>query len=99
MDINEKNHELEELENGELYVFKNGNLEHIKRDPDDNLIKVRITDDSSEVLKAIQKKLRKEMNGYKPDITMVASALLESFANKEEEAIECVKAYGKKMFD
>lgn len=94
---NEK-HEEEALEEGELYVFKKGALEHIQRDPDDNLRKVRITDDAFEKATVVQRSMRRLLNGYKPDITMVISALIETGASDAEKAAEVVKGYAKKMF-
>jgi len=86
------------LEEGELYVFKKGVLEHLHRDPEDNLRKIRITDGAYEVAVDVQKKLRKSLKGYKPDITMVISALIEDAANDSKNATEVVKGYAQKMF-
>lgn len=87
------------LEEGELYVVKKGVLEQIQRDPDDNLRKIRITDDAFDALIKVQRKMRKLLNGYKPDITIVSSALIESAAVDPEHAASVVKNYAQKVFD
>ncbi len=87
----------DELEEGELYVVKKGVLEHIRRDPDDSLKKIRITDDAFSSVVEVQKSMRGALNGYKPDITMVCSALLEQ-ATQSDDALEVVKNYAVKVF-
>jgi hypothetical protein len=87
-----------ELEEGELYVLKKGVLEHLQKDPDDNLRKIRITDDGFKALVEVQRGMRKAFKGYKPDITIVCSALLENAARDPENATAIVKEYAQKMF-
>ncbi|MCX4030200.1 hypothetical protein H0A36_17655 [Endozoicomonas sp. SM1973] len=87
---------LEELEDGEIYSYKNGVLEKLERDPDD-LKKVRMMNDAFDEVLALQKRMRKELEGYKPDITAVVSALVVN-ACKEENAPLVVKSYLAKMF-
>ena len=82
----------DDLEEGELYVVKNGELEHIQRDPDDTMRKVRLTEDAVKELIVVQRKMRKEMQGYKPDMALVASALV-SHAAKLPEAPRLVRLY------
>ena len=93
-----KNEDEEDLEEGELYVFKKGVLEHIQKDPEDNLKKVRILDDAFEKAVTIQRGMRSKLNGYKPDLTMVISALIETGASDADHAANVVKSYAKRMF-
>ena len=88
-----------ELEEGELYVLKKGVLEHLQRDPDDNLRKIRITDDAFETLVNVQRSMRKNLNGYKPDITVVCSAIIKHGASDVEQAQVAVKDYVQKIFN
>ncbi len=88
----------DDLEEGELYVVKKGVLEHLQSDPDDNLRKIRITDSAFETAVVVQRNMRKSLNGYKPDITMVISALVENAACDSEKAMMVVKEYAQKMF-
>jgi len=87
-----------ELEEGELYVYKKGVLEHVQRDPDDNLRKVRILDGAYEKAVMVQRSMRSKLNGYKPDITMVISALIETGASDASAAADVVKSYAKRIF-
>ena len=96
-EILDENKKGDDLEEGELYVVKKGELEHLQRDPDDTMRKVRITDDAHTVAINVQRMMRKEMNGYKPDIVMVCSALIASF-DEREEAAGIVKDYIRNTF-
>jgi len=87
-----------ELEEGELYVMKKGVLEHLQRDPEDNLRKIRITDDGYKALVEIQRGMRKSLKGYKPDLTIVCSAILENAASDPEGATTVVKEYAQNVF-
>ena len=87
-----------DFEEGELYVYKKGEMQHVARDPDDTMRKVRITDDAFNVATLIQRQLRRQMNGYKPDIVLVCSALLESHKHNEE-AVDIVRRYVQKTFN
>ena len=82
----------DDLEEGELYVVKNGELEHIQRDPEDTMRKVRLTEEAVTSVMLVQRKMRKEMQGYKPDMALVASALV-SHAAKLPEAPRVVRMY------
>ncbi len=85
-------------EDGELYVCKKGELEQIQRDPEDNLRKIRITEDAYNEVVRVQRQMRASLNGYKPDITMVCSALLE-YVSKSEEVERVIKKYAVKVFE
>ncbi len=71
-----------DLQEGHLYTVKDGNLQEIQRDPDDTLKKVRLMDEAIQSATNLQKTLRKHMNGYKPDLTLVCSALIVSAAKQ-----------------
>lgn len=85
-------------QSGELYRCIDGKMVQIERDPDDNQHKVRLANDAYDGLLLIQKRLRKALNGYRPDITLVASALMKFATDNEEEAINAVKAYALQVF-
>ncbi len=74
---------LDELTEGKLYKFENGEMIELQIDPDE-LRKVKITDDAIEAATVIQKEMRKVLNGFKPDITTVCSALIKGQANKKD---------------
>lgn len=97
-DVNERDIDGNGLEEGELYAFKKGVLEHIQRDPEDNLRKIRITHEAFEAAVTVQRNMRKVLDGYKPDITVVISALIEEAAQDLEKATSSIKKYGQKMF-
>jgi len=86
------------LEEGHLYTVKNGQLEEIPIDPEDSMRKVRITDDAINAVIEVQKKMRKLLKGYKPDLSIVTSALIEKAA--EDDAVtEVVRCYVVKTFE
>ncbi len=71
-----------DLQEGHLYTVKDGSLQEIPRDPEDTLRKVRLMDEAVNAAVELQKALRKHMNGYKPDLTLVCSALIVSAAKQ-----------------
>ncbi|RBW47294.1 hypothetical protein DS885_03870 [Psychromonas sp. B3M02] len=73
----------DELTEGKLYKLENGELIELVIDPDE-LRKVKITDDAIKSATEVQKKMRKILNGFKPDITTVCSALIKAQANKPD---------------
>ena len=77
----------DELVPGQLYVLEgrngNGHLRHIPRQ-EDELPRLRITPEALEAVRKLSQGMRKEMGGYKPDITLVASALLLHAASLPE---------------
>ena len=81
--------EQNDLQEGKLYVVQDGELKEIERDPDDTLKKIRIMDDAIRGATEVQKRLRKKMNGYKPDLSLVCSALIIA-KSTEEDADNCV---------
>lgn len=89
--------DIKNLEEGCLYAFKKGALYEIKTDPDDVMKKVKITESAfSEVIR-LQRSMRKEMQGYKPDVHLVCSALLEHAA-KQDNANEVVREFCLQLF-
>ena len=87
----------ESLKENQLYIVREGNLVELKTDPED-LKKVKITEDALASVFALQKSLRQKLGGYKPDVTLVCSALLQH-ATQQEEAMSVVVHYWKNMAD
>ena len=81
---NEKN-ALEDCIEGKLYKYENGEMIELQIDPEE-LRKVKITDDAIDAATVIQKEMRKVLNGFKPDITTVCSALIKGQAEKPDAA-------------
>lgn len=81
----------EVLKEGGLYVFQDGEFVEIQRDPEDTLKKVRLLDDAIKEATHLQKRMRKALGGYKPDLTTVCSALIIAKA-KEDDASKAVVA-------
>lgn len=79
----------DELKEGALYVFQDGDFVEIQRDPEDTLKKVRLLDDAISAATHLQKHMRKALGGYKPDLTTVCSALIIAKA-KEDDASKAV---------
>ncbi|MDH3600961.1 MAG: hypothetical protein OEU26_15165 [Candidatus Tectomicrobia bacterium] len=86
----------DELVPGRLYVMtegvdKNGHLREVPRN-DDDLPRLRITEEALAAVRLRAHGMRKDMGGYRPDITMVASALLE-WAAAQPEASSIVRNF------
>ncbi len=86
-----------DLKEGHLYVVKDGVFEEIVTDPEDSLRKIRIIADAYESVICLQKKMRSELGGYKPDLTMVCSSVLHFFSN-DPAAPVVVRDYVLKKF-
>lgn len=67
----------DDLIEGKLYKLEDGELIELIIDKDD-LRKVKITDDAIKYATEVQKEMRIVLNGYKPDITTVCSALIKA---------------------
>ena len=69
----------DELKGGQLYVLteneSGGYLRHIPRS-DDELPRVRITEEALSALQQFCRGMRKQLSGYRPDVTLAASALI-----------------------
>ncbi len=63
------------LEEGEVYLCRNGKLERLPK-ADDGLRRIRITDEAYQAAMELGQRLRKDLHGYKPDVSLVASALI-----------------------
>ncbi len=90
--------DLEHLEEGCLYAYKRGQLHAIETDPDDVMKKVRITEAAFAEVVRLQRRMRKDMQGYKPDIALVCSALLEHLASLDN-ASEVVREFCLHLFN
>lgn len=88
----------ETLEEGELYVLRKGYLEHVPRNADDGMRRVRITEDAYQVAMDVGRAMRKELNGYKPDVSLVTSALLLNHTDDGQKAQDIVKQFVIRMF-
>lgn len=82
---NKSTNVIDDLTEGKLYRLVNGELEEIILDPNE-LRKVKITDDAITAATSVQKQMRKLLNGFKPDITTVCSALIKAQAEKPDAA-------------
>lgn len=87
-----------ELEEGALYVFKKGVLQEIEVDPDDTMRKIKITDSAFKGVVDVQKKMRSVMNGFKPDVSTVCSALIKE-ASTSPHVVEVVKRFCLDMYE
>jgi hypothetical protein len=90
--------DFENLEEGNLYAFKRGELHEIETDPDDVMKKVKITESAFTEVIRLQRRMRKEMQGYKPDIHLICSALIEHVAQREN-AREVVRQFCLQLFN
>lgn len=80
-----------QLQEGELYIVTNGELRHIERTTGD-LPKVPISQLAHDRLLDLRRRCRKTLGGFRPDVALVASALLEHSAS-ESSAEAIVAAY------
>src|ERR1700674_1283528 len=75
---------------GELYVVQNGRLQHVERASD--LPKVPVSEAAKEALLNLRRNCRRALGGFRPDIALVASALIEHGASLPQ-AQDIVQAY------
>jgi hypothetical protein len=87
-----------DLEEGALYVFKKGVLQEIEVDPDDTMRKIKVTDSAFKGVVEVQKKMRSAMNGFKPDVSTVCSALLKEAATSPY-VVEIVKRFCLEIYE
>lgn len=85
------------LEEGELYVYRKGLLQHVERDEEDTLHRIRITDDAFNQVSKLQRALRTAMQGYRPGIEIIASAVLQHYT-QASDALEVVRRYGEQLY-
>ena len=86
---------MEKVEDG-LYLAKSGVLEKIEYE-DDGLKKIRVAPDAFEAVRAVQKQMRSRLGGRKPDISLVAEAMLMNAA-RLEGIEEKVRLYAVSVF-
>lgn len=89
--------DINRLQEGCLYTVKGGELLAIKTDPDDVMKKVKITESALNEVIALQRRLRREMQGYKPDVHLICSALIEHVATIEG-ATDIVRGFCLRLF-
>lgn len=80
----------------ELYVVRNERLLRIERS--DGLPRVEITQDAKDVLHALQRRCRHLLRGFRPDLAILASAIIE-YAGElpESQRLQIVDAYVKEL--
>ena len=86
---------MEDLEDG-FYQARKGELRRIEPE-DDDLRKIRVTPEVFEAVRDVQKRMRKLLNGHKPDVNLVAEALL-LYASKAENIEDAVKRHAASVF-
>jgi hypothetical protein len=93
----QKKPEDEHRQDGDLYIWRNGRLERIERE-DNPMRRVRMTEEAYQIAMELGKTMRQTLNGYKPDISLVVSALVVAAAQDRETASAAVRHYVVKMF-
>jgi hypothetical protein len=78
--------ELWGLQEGELYIVKDGELKHLPRS-DDDLPKVPVSEAARDALLQVRRKCRKALGGFRPDLALVTSALVLYACEREPIAI------------
>lgn len=91
------NPEDESRQDGDLYIWRNGRLERIERE-DSPMRRVRMTEEAYQTAMELGKTMRQTLNGYKPDVSLVVSALVVAAAQDRETAGAAVRHYVVKMF-
>ncbi len=86
------------LEEGELYVVRKGQLEHLARNEEDGMRRIRITEDAFQIATDIGRGMRKSLQGYKPDVSLITSALVLSYTDELQKGQDAVKTFVLKMF-
>jgi hypothetical protein len=77
---------------GGLYVVRDGRLRRIVHA--DGLPRVEVSHDAKDVLHALQRRCRRLLRGFRPDIAILASAIIE-YAGElpESQRLGIVEAY------
>ena len=91
--------EVEALEEGELYVLRKGRLEHVPRNEDDGMRRIRITEQAYEAAMQIGRWMKADLGGYKPDVSLVVSALVLDRGEKVERTKEVIRQFVVTMFE
>lgn len=84
----------QEFEEGDVFVYRNGKLERWSRSDEARVRSIRITESAYQAAKQIAKGMR--VNGYKPDVSLVASALMVH--GSRDEGKEAVRKFVLEMF-
>ena len=84
-----------EVEDG-LYLAKAGELNKLDVE-DDGLKKIRVTLEVFEAVRDVQKRMRKQLGGRKPDLSLVAEAML-MYAAGADGIEEAVRKYAANVF-
>ena len=87
--------ESEKLEDG-LYQARSGHLEKVIFE-DDGTKKIRVPQEGFEAVVSVQKQMRKALNGHKPDVSLVAEAILLAAA-ADPEIVEKVRLHAMRVF-
>jgi hypothetical protein len=87
----EPKEEAKPLEDGDVYICRKGKLERLPK-TDDGMRRIRITEDAYQAAMDLGQRLRKDLHGYKPDVSLVASALIldgcrEAYSTQAKEVI------------
>jgi glucosamine 6-phosphate synthetase-like amidotransferase/phosphosugar isomerase protein len=90
-----------ELEDGELYTLRKGQLHHVvRRDEENGLRRIMVMEEAYDAAQIMARRLRRRMRGYRPDPALVVSACVmyavEHLAPEEAEAIAL--AYLQRLF-
>lgn len=87
--------ESEKLEDG-LYQARSGHLEKVIFE-DDGTKKIRVPQEGFEAVVSVQKQMRKALNGHKPDVSLVAEAMLLAAA-ADPAIVEKVRLHAMRVF-
>jgi len=88
---------VDDLVEGCLYSFRKGELHEIEIDPDDVMKKVKVTEKAFVEVIKLQRRMRREMQGYKPDVHLICSALIEHVTNLDDANI-IVRDFCQRLF-
>lgn len=85
-----------EVEDG-LYTARAGVITKIEVDEDDDTRKLRVPPNAFDAVRAVQKAMRKRLGGRKPDISLIAEAMLV-FSAKQDGIDEIVREHCFRVF-
>lgn len=85
-----------DLEDG-LYTARGGTLAKLDFDAEDTTKKLRVSETVFKQVQSVQRQMRQALGGYKPDIALVASAMLVSAA-QDPAIADKVREYAKSVF-
>lgn len=88
----------DQLKEGALYAYKDGVLTEIQTDPDDTMKRIKILEGAYQSAVIVQRNMRKLLNGYRPDLHLICSALIELGAS-QPQAEQAVKAFCTHLFE